>query len=262
MAKLFSTKMYPEIKISLNKNPSRFYAIPLIGFFIKLLMVIPVGIEVYLVGIAVWVFSIINSFGIFFTGKYSKTAYNLNLGLIRLSTNVSFFLFGLTDKYPGFALDTTNYDLDVEFNKTPSRLLATPILGMIIRGFLLIPYFIYRQVVQTAFFLAIIVSWIPVLFNGKYPATTHEITRDSVRIDQAVSVYFLGLSDSYPSWYIDMHHKGIKLLLIILAIIITLLSWGGHGWGKWNWNNMQLRRNSPMMRYPTNTGRIPTNFNY
>lgn len=220
------TSLYPEIKIDRIKNPSKLYAIPLLGFFIKLIMIIPVGIELWFLSIIQFFMSILNACNIFFRGRYWKTAYEINLGIMQLETNVSFFLFGLTDTYPGFSLKTTTYHMTIDFNKSPNRFFATPLLGVIIRSILLIPYFVYRQIVSLAAFLAVIVSWIFVLFKGSYPETTYEIVRDSVRVDQAVTMYFLGMSDSYPSWWISLNHKTLKIILLVIAAVLTLLSFG------------------------------------
>jgi len=250
------TQLYPEIKIERIKNPSRFYAIPLLGFVVKLFMVIPIGVELWFLKMAQFSMSVVNACNIFFRGRYWKMAYSLNLGIMQLEANVSYFLWGLTDIYPGFTLSTTNYELDIPFNKTPSKLFATPLLGMLFRLVLLIPYLFYRHVLSFAASLAIFVSWILVLFKGRYPETTYEIARDSVRVDMAVAAYFLGMSDAYPSWWMSMNHKPLKILLLTLAALFTLLSFGNH------WSSNQQKR--PMIRnYHNNTVQnTPNNYTY
>ena len=216
---------YPLIEIERIRRPNRWYAIPLLGFLIKFVMVTPVNIEIFFLNFMIFFASILNACNIFFRGRYWKLAYELNIGTMRLDANVSYFLFGLTDKYPGFSLQTTpDFVLSLPYNKTPNRLLATPIVGYLIRLIVMVPYLFYRHVVNMAATLAVIVSWISVLFKRRYPDTTYEIVRDSVRVDQAVSAYFLGMSDKYPSWWISMRHKPLKILLLVLAIVFTLLS--------------------------------------
>jgi len=222
-----ATNLYPEISIDHSKTPNRWYAIPVLGFLYKLIITIPVQIEISILRFCVFLLSILNALNIFFRGRYWKLAYQLNVGTIQLETNVSYFLYGLTDKYPGFSLATTVYSLNFVFPKKPNRLFAFPILGAVARFILMIPYLIYSHIIDMASFLAIFVSWIPVLFKGRYPETTFEISRDSVRINQAVNAYFLGLSDEYPSWWISMSHKPLKILLLALAVILSL--WGLFG---------------------------------
>ncbi len=223
------TSFYPEIEIERIRRPNRWYAVPFLGFLVKCILIIPVGIELWLLGFIIFFASILNSCNIFFRGRYWKLAYELNLGAMQLEVNVSYYLFGLTDKYPGFSLTTTDdYSLKLAYNKNPNRLLATPFLGYIIRTILMIPYLLYSHVVVMAAFLAVLVSWISVLWKRRYPETTFEIVRDSIRISQASRAYFLGMSDTYPSWWISMKHKALKILLLVLAALFTLWSFLGH----------------------------------
>lgn len=219
--------LYPDIQIALIKSPNRFYAVPLLGFFIKVVMIVPVALELWVLKLAQFLFSILNSLNIFFRGRYWKIAYELNLGIMQLETNVSFFLFGLTDVYPGFSLHPTMYQLSMNFNKSPNRVLATPLLGMFFRLVLMIPYVIYSQVVSIAAFLAAAVGWESVLFNGRYPETVYEIVRDSVRVSQASNMYFLGMSDAYPSFWISLNHKTLKIILLVVASLIFLMNFSG-----------------------------------
>lgn len=220
------THIYPQIRIAHNTHPNRWYAIPLLGYLYKVILIIPVAIELWVLSTGVFFFSIVNACNIFFRGRYWKMAYDLNLGVMRLGTNIAFYLWGLTDTYPGFSLKTTNYDLDMAFNKTPNRVLATPLLGVIFRMVLLVPYSIYRQVVSLAAVLAVGIGWIWVLFDNKYPETIYEIARDSIRIDQAINMYTLGMSDTYPSWWLSMNHKVLKILLLAAGAMLALISLG------------------------------------
>lgn len=252
--------MYPEIEIERIRKPNRWYAIPLFGFLVKLIMIIPVSIEISVLRCIIFLASILNACNIFFRGRYWKWAYDINLGTMRLEVNVSYFLFGLTDIYPGFSLATTvDYSLKLPFNKKPNRLLATPLLGYILRAILMLPYLFYRHIVNMAAILAVFVSWIPVLFKRKYPDTTYEIVRDSVRVDQAVTAYFLGMSDSYPSWWISMKHKPLKILLIVLAVILTLWSFSTH----WDNPSQQRKYQQNMYQYGATQSAIPSsNYTY
>ncbi|HEX8966040.1 MAG TPA: DUF4389 domain-containing protein [Patescibacteria group bacterium] len=216
-------RMYPTIAIEVNENPRKMYAIPVFGFILKIIMIVPVSIEIAVLGFADLFVLLINSFIVLFTGKYWKVSYDLNVALIRMAIKVNFFIFGLTDKYPGFGLAIKdNYSVNIPINQHPNRFYAIPILGGLVRIILLIPYLIYSSVLNYASYIAILVSWIPVLFGGYYPETTFEITRDANRIAQATSAYMAGLSDTYPSFWVSMNHKALKIILIILGILALL----------------------------------------
>lgn len=210
--------LYPDIKIGINEKPNRFYAFPLIGFLTKVIILIPVFIWMWLLAIIQIFISIINSFIVLFTGKYWKTAYDYNLGFMRLSIKVTYFIQGLTDKYPGFGFSIQDkFSVDVAFPENPNKFYAIPIIGGLIRIILLIPYFIFQTAISNGANIGVFVSFFPVLFMGKYPESTYELARDSVRVSMGSSAYMSGLSDKYPSFHISMNHQTIKIILIILG---------------------------------------------
>lgn len=221
--------MYPQIAIDRNLNPNRLYAIPLLGFLIKIIILIPVFLEVWLLSIVTGIIVIlINPFAVLFTGKYLKLSYDLATGVMRLGIKISFYLTGVTDQYPGFSIGTTPFTWDLAYPESSSRLFAIPILGFLIRFILIIPYSIFNQVVSTGSVVAafVIITPLSVLIKGYYPETTHEIIVDSNRLNNASMAYMYGLSDKYPSFNISWHHKTLKIILIIIGALIMLANFG------------------------------------
>lgn len=217
------SNLYPIINIGQNEKPNRFYAIPLIGYLIKIIILLPVIIWLMILMIGEFFVSIINSFIVLMTGKYWKTAYNYNYNLLRLAIETHYFTFGLTDKYPSFSRAIQdNSSVDVIYPECPNRFFAFPLIGGFIRIVLLVPYGIYQYVITYAAYTGVVFSSLPVLFMGKYPESTYELARDSVRVSQAIFVYMMGLSDKYPSFHLSMNHKVIKIILIIIGTLLML----------------------------------------
>lgn len=219
----YTEGIYPVFSIEKNEHPNRFFAVPLLGMLVKILLLIPVFILVIFV--MTWLLiavMIINPFVVLFTGKYWVHAYEFVLGFMRLSAKVSAYVYGLTDKYPGFDFQTPpGLKLDIPMPQTSNRLYAIPVLGLLIRMVLLIPYFIFENVITQAVSIgAFFLAWAAVLFTGKYPDGIFELARDSIRVNISASVYIFGLSDRYPSFYISMAHDKIKIILIAIAIIL------------------------------------------
>lgn len=217
-------RMYPELKVSHIQNPNRLYAVPLLGFLVKILMLIPVGIWLIILSfVSFFVVVLVNPFFVLFTGKYWDLAYKLTLGVMRLTARSSMFFGGLTDTYPGFSLENEgDVSVNTPIPQNPNKLFAIPLLGGVIRIVLLIPYLIWNNVLTNASFLGMIGSSIPVLFMGKYPESTYELYRDSARVSLGASTYMSGLSDTYPSFWISMNHKGIKIVLLVLGALMTI----------------------------------------
>lgn len=182
-------------------------------------------IEVVFVTIYAMILTLLNSFYVLFTGKYWNESYKINLGFLRLSTKIGFFIYGLTDKYPGFNFSTKDFTLIFAKPNKPNRFYAVPIIGFIVRIILLIPYLIYDSVIRTGALIGLLVSAFSVLINKKYPESIFEIGRDSTRVNLAASIYLFGLSDAYPSFSISMNHRTTKLILIVIGAILTAMDY-------------------------------------
>jgi hypothetical protein len=220
-----ASRIYPELIIHNIEHPNRLLAIPFIGFFIRIILIIPPAIVNLFLGILYFVTCLIVPFVILFTGKYWDPAYKYSLMYLRYSTKIGLYIYGLTDKYPGFSFDESGiFTLRYDKPTKPSRLLAFPLLGFLIRMILLIPYFIYIEVLGRGAFIGLVWSWLVILFTGRYPESIYEFLRDTIRVSNASGIYMSYLSDTYPSFHISMNHKVVKIILLVLGILIFLAS--------------------------------------
>jgi hypothetical protein len=218
--------VYPEIKIHKNTTPNRFYAVPLVGFLVKIVILLPVYIEAMVLAFIFLFMWIINSLVILFTGKYWDPAYDFFTGLMQFWTKIYLYMYGLVDKYPGFGLNADNlFELHIAKPEKPNRLFAIPLFGLIARMVMLIPYSIFAQVMGNGSWVAMLISWFPILVYGRFPESTYEFESDTVRVNLASFTYMTGLKDTYPSFTISMNHQTIKILLIIAGALLTLNNW-------------------------------------
>lgn len=216
---------YPEFVIHNNEHPNRLLAIPFIGFLIRLILIIPPALVNVFLGIWFFILWLITPFVILFTGKYWETGYKYSLMYLRYSTKIGLYVYGITDKYPGFSFDEGGiFTLTYEKPANPSRLLAFPLLGFLIRIILLIPYIIYVEVLGRGVFVALVCSWFVILFTGRYPESLYEFIRDTFRVSIASGLYLSYLSDTYPSFRISMNHKVIKIILLVFGALLLLSS--------------------------------------
>ncbi len=86
-----------------------------------------------------------------------------------------------------------------EVPATNGRFWAIPILGALARAGLLVPHLVVLYFVGIVVFLAILVLWVPVLSNGKYPAWGYRLVGGYIRWTARLSAYFYGLTDRYPT---------------------------------------------------------------
>lgn len=219
------TDLYPTIKIDLIKHPKKFWAVPVIGFLIKVITIIPISILFGFVGIAVFFLSMINAVYVLFRGTYWQPAYEFAIGYMQVHLKIYFYLFGLTDKFPGFlpqfAIEDS-YSFAMSMPTRPNRLFAIPLFGGFARIILMIPYFIYSSVLQNAAYAGAIYASFLVLGKDEYPESAFEMVRDSMRVSLASTTYMFGLSDTYPSFWISMNHKNAKIVFIVIGTLLAL----------------------------------------
>lgn len=223
---LLAPGAYPRLGVRVPGAPNRFWAVPVLGLAIKAFILIPVFIWLGVLDIVLGAASLINGLSVLFAGRYWTPAYTLALGFIRQVLKTSFYMDGLTDRYPGFGLSLpgdSTFSVDIAKPGSPDRGFALPILGGLARGLLLIPLLIWGAVIFVAASLAVLIASIPVLFAGRYPLAFVELARDAAHIQLAVLCYWLGLADTYPSFAISVRDDAIKGLLITLAVLLEIL---------------------------------------
>ena len=93
--------------------------------------------------------------------------------------------------------DEQAYDVQVEFTvpEWHNRFWAIPILGIVVKLILLIPHMLILSYVVS---LLVLVTWIPVLFGGRYPSWGYELIGGYLRWYTNANAYISGLTDRYP----------------------------------------------------------------
>jgi Domain of unknown function (DUF4389) len=71
--------------------------------FIKWLLIIPVIIVLFVLGIGAFVAAVIAFFAVLFTGKWPEGLRNYVVGVARLSVRTNAYHYLMTDVYPGFS---------------------------------------------------------------------------------------------------------------------------------------------------------------
>jgi len=198
------TDSYPlRLRGELSKPPS-----PAL-WLVKIILIIPHIFVLVFLCVAFVVVTIIAFFAILFTGKYPRTLFDFNVGVMRWSWRVGFYSFEAlaTDEYPPFSLEPNDdypADLDVDY---PENLTSWLVL---FKWFLAIPHFAVLAFLvggglHTAGFpdgslltvLVIIAAFI-LLFTGKYPPDIFKLVMGINRWAYRVGAYVALMTDEYP----------------------------------------------------------------
>jgi hypothetical protein len=187
------TKTYPvNLKGEMAAMPSRWQ------WIFKWLLAIPHYIVLFFLGIAFCVIWVIAFFTILFTGKFPKSLFDFNAGVLRWSWRVGFYSYSAlgTDKYPPFSLDPDpNYPADLAI-PYPEKLSNGLVL---VKWWLLaIPHWIIISIFQDLIPILVFVAGICMLFGGTYPKDLFKLIIGLNRWSYRVMAYVSLMTDEYP----------------------------------------------------------------
>src|SRR6187200_2861544 len=192
-------------------------------WLVKWFLAIPHYVVLAFLWIAFLVTTVIAGFAILFTGRYPRTLFDFNVGVLRWSWRVGFYATTAigTDRYPPFTLARTDYpaDFDVDYPERLSRglvlvkswLLAIPHLLLISLLTGTARTWEYRdgewvqQGVGISFLgLLVLIAGVILLFTGQYRRGLFDLLLGLNRWIYRVIAYVALMRDEYPPFHLDM----------------------------------------------------------
>ena len=193
-------------------------------WLVKWLLAIPHFIVLFFLAIAYAIVTFIAFWAILFTGRYPRSLFEFNVGVLRWSWRVGFYSYSAlgTDRYPPFTLDDDpDYpaQLEVEYPAHLSRglvlvkwwLLAIPqyiIVGIFAGG----AWATYNAASSHSAWmygggligLFVLFAGIALLFTGRYPRPIFDFVMGMNRWVLRVVAYSTLMTDRYPPFRMDM----------------------------------------------------------
>jgi len=199
-------------------------------WLVKWLLAIPHYIVLAFLWVAFLVTTVIAGFAILFTGRYPRSLFDFNVGVLRWSWRVTFYASTLgTDRYPPFTLARTDYpaDFDVAYPEhlshglvlVKSWLLAIPQLIIINLFTADLLYWGTRDNSASSYQNAagisllgvlVVIAGFSLLFTTRYPQGLFDFVLGINRWVYRVIPYIALMRDEYPPFRLDQgeHEPG------------------------------------------------------
>jgi hypothetical protein len=194
-------------------------------WLVKWVLLIPHIIILAFLWVAFVVLSMVAFFAILFTGRYPRSIFDFNVGVLRWTWRVSYYSYGAlaTDRYPPFTLnEVPDYPAHVEIEHPQhlSRglvlikwwLLAIPhylVIGVFVGGGLYAvssttpadhPWLLGGGLIG----LLVLFAGVVLLFTGRYPRPIFDFVLGLNRWVLRVAAYAGLMTDEYPPFRLDM----------------------------------------------------------
>lgn len=213
------TGPYPvRVEGELDPNLSRWQ------WLFKWLLVIPHFVVLAFLWAAFVLLTIVAGFAILFTGRYPRSIFDFNVGVLRWSWRVGYYSYSAlgTDQYPPFTLADVEYPakFDVAYPESLSRglvlvkwwLLAIPhylIVGLFTSGLvwwtneLAADGNAVLRVGGGLIGILVLIAGIALAFSGRYPQGLFDLVMGLNRWVFRVAAYVALMRDEYPPFRLD-----------------------------------------------------------
>ncbi len=100
-----SGNVYPvDMVVEYPERSSRLLALAGLLVLLKLLLLLPHVVLLSILSMAAPIIALIGYLAVLVIGRYPRSLFDLQVGLLRWSTRVNAYFMSLTDRYPPFSL--------------------------------------------------------------------------------------------------------------------------------------------------------------
>lgn len=194
---------YPaNITFKHQETSSRLWAFLTI-IHIKQIILIPHFFALFALNVIAAVLGLIGIFAVLFTGKYPQKFQEFIINTFHWQFRVFSYYFCLSDKYPPFALETSDYPTGISFPYQPESSRLWALLTIIpVKMIILIPNFIVLLLLEIVAGFCMLFGILGTLFMGRYPESFERAIVRFFRYGFRLNIYLMCFTDKRPpiSW--------------------------------------------------------------
>jgi len=188
-----------DISFTYGEPINRLWGIPIVGFVVRAILLIPHFIVLWLFGIAAGFTLLVSWIPVLVTGRQASWVMSVLGGYLAWTARVGAYLLLVSAGYPPFSA-TGPYSVMAQFEPNPqiNRLWGIPLLGIAVRVLLCIPHYIALFILGIVAVVLFYFTWLPVLVMGRQATPVIDLLGGYWRWGLRVSAYVLLLTDRYP----------------------------------------------------------------
>jgi hypothetical protein len=192
--------LYPiRVEFDEQEPINRLWGIPILGHIVRAIVLLPHFLVLAVLGWIIGLSILVSWIPILVNGRPAGWMTTLYGGTQRWATRATAYWLMLTDTYPPFGFDEPHgVRLEIDPDPRVNQLWGIPFIGLGIRSIILIPHFVVLWFVGIAVAVVFLVSWIPVLLEGRMATWGYTILGGYLRWTARVTLYLLMITDRYP----------------------------------------------------------------
>ena len=168
-------------------------------FFVKAILAIPHFLILSALGNLAFAAAYIGYFFVAFTGELPSGLRSMMVATMRWEVRTTAWLVALTDEYPPFEWEETDYPAKLTVAETTEPSKGWAVAGIFLLKFVaLIPHLIVLMFVFIGAFFAAWYGFFKIAFTGESSAAVHDFLTGTTRWGVRISAWLFGLTDEYP----------------------------------------------------------------
>jgi hypothetical protein len=179
---------------------NRWWGLAWLGMLLRYILAIPHWIVLSFLIVGLCVVMLVGWIPILLYGRVPSLQVSWISELLKRATRVSAYLLLYPGAYPPLGIGVSGpVALNIYiYDRSISKVWGIPIVGVMLRILVLIPHLVVLVILALAAAITILVFWIPILVNGRYPALAMWIFNANLVYRARVTAYALLLPVPYP----------------------------------------------------------------